>query len=61
VLAAELGRSFLQPRLCWEESGHNRLMSIVSVSAGQVVSGVSDGDHVMCVSDDLELVCFEHR
>jgi hypothetical protein len=36
-------------------------MSIVSISAGQVVSGVSDGDHVMCVSDDLELVCFEHR
>jgi hypothetical protein len=45
----------------------NLLFTIIinlSVSAGHVVSGVSDGviddDHVTCVNDGAEPVCFEH-
>jgi hypothetical protein len=65
-LAAELKRrSFLPPRLCWEDPRHNRVTAMVSVDVSQVASvvceSVVDGDHVMCMSDDLEPRCFEPR
>jgi hypothetical protein len=53
-------RSFLPPRLCWEDSGSSQLSTSVSSRVDQVVTSVGVGvivvDHVRCMSDGIGVI-----